>query len=340
MGGSSKKESERADDIARQERERAAQQAAALQAQQAEADAQLQARVGAVTAPTGIEAQTQAQLSPLQTDVEALLRGTAGGAAPVGTPLALAIQERLQADLGRQPEDVFGQNLELLRGQVGQFAARRGIVGSGLELEQLGRTGVELAIRQAQAREQLRADQLNRAITGQQSLETIGAQRRGELTGYLRDLQALEDARRARQIGAVSGGAQYGAQIRSQGNLTALERLSEGEGRALDIESTQLSADREARAAQQRAIGQLAGTAAGAATMFIPGVGPVLAPMVQSGVSGAFGGGQQAGGQNPLALLSQFPTSAGPSSGAQLRSQQRSPSRLSGGYDEFYQRFV
>lgn len=324
-GGSSKKESERAADIARQERMRAEEQAAALRQQQEAAAAQLMAEIQAVTAPTGLERTTQQQISGLQPDVEAMLRQAAAGQAPpVSTPLALALQERLLGDLTRNVDDTFAPNLELLKGEVGNFAARRGIVGSGLELEQLGRTGVELAIQQAQAREQIRAQDVERALQGNQSLETIGAQRRGELSGFLTNLQALEDARRAREVGAVSGGAQQGAQIRSQGNLTALERLNQGDSRALGVEQSQLEADRAARASQQKGIANLLGTVAGVGTALIPGVGPLLSPLVMAGLSGG-----------PISI-SQQPTVP---TAASLRAAQRQPSGLRGGFGEFADRF-
>lgn len=345
MGGSSKKESNRADDIARQERERAAAQAAELRQQQEAAAAQLMREIEAAVAPSTQELSNQAALSRVQPERERLALETAQGGPALNTPLGLALQERLLADLNRNPDDTFAPNLELLKGEVGRFAANRGIVGSGLELEQLGRTGVELAIQQAQAREQQRSAQVNQAIQGNTALETIGASRRGELSDYEKQLQVLEDSRRGREISARTGASTTGAGIRQTGNLTALERINTGEGRALDIESTQLDADRKARAAQQAAIGQLVGTAAGAATMFIPGVGPVLAPMVQQGIGGAFGGGQQAGGggMNPLILAGSsgtppyFPPTQ---SGAALRAAQRKPSGAArGGYDEFYERF-
>ena len=318
MGGSSKKEGNRADDMARQERERAASQAAAVRQQQEEAAAKLMAEIQSLVQPTAFERDTQSGLTRLGPEVEQMYRQASQGGPALNTPLGLALQERLLSDLNRNPADTFAPNLELLKGQVGQFAARRGIVGSGLELEQLGRTGVELAIQQAMAREQLRASDTERAITGNNALETIGASRRGEFGGYYQNLQSLEDARRAREIGAVSGASQTGANLRQTGNLSALERLNTGEGRALDIESSQLDYQRKARAAQQAAIGQLIGTTVGTAGGFAAG-GPQGAMLGAQLGQSAFGGG--GGGGNPLAMMSQFPTSAGPSSGAQLRSQ-------------------
>lgn len=320
MGGSSKKENERANDLARQERMRAEQQANALRAQQEAAAAQLMAEIQGVVAPTGQESSNLAALGRVQPERERMALETARGGPALNTPLGLALQQRLLSDLNVNPDDTFAPNLQLLRGEVGKFAAQRGIVGSGLELEQLGRTGVELAIQQAQAREQQRASQVERAISGNQSLETIGASRRGELSSYEQELQQLEDARRARQIGAVSGGAQQGAQIRSTGNLTALERLNSGDARAGQYESDQLAYDRTSRAAQEAAIGKLMGTTAGVATSFIPGVGPALAPLVLAGMNG-----------NPV--QTQVPGAG------QLRAAQRQPGKSYGGYDDFANRF-
>lgn len=327
--GGGNKESERANDIARQERMRAAEQAAALRAQQEAAAAQLQREIGAVTAPTGQETYNLESLGRVQPERERQALEVSRGGPALNTPLGLALQERLLADLNRNPDDTFAPNLSLLRGEVGKFAAQRGIVGSGLELEQLGRTGVELAIQQAQAREQQRAAQVERAVSGNTALETIGASRRGELSSYEQQLQSLEDARRGRQISAVSGGAQTGANIRSQGNLTALERLNAGEGRAIDVESAQLNADRTARASQQAGIGKILGTAAGVGASFIPGVGPALSPLILAGLNG-----------NSISMPSGTPPYFPPTqSGAALRAAQRQPSGRSGGYGEFYERF-
>ena len=311
MPGGSNKENERANDLARQERMRAEQQANALRAQQEAAAAQLMAEIQGVVAPTGQEQYNQQSLSRVQPERERMALETAQGGNALNTPLGLALQQRLLSDLNVNPDDTFAPNLQLLRGEVGKFAAQRGIVGSGLELEQLGRTGVELAIQQAQARQQQRDSQVERAISGNQSLESIGASRRGELSSYEQELQSLEDARRARQIGAVSGASTTGAGIRSTGNLTALERLNQGDVRAGSYEATQLGADRAARASQQKAIMELIGTTAGLATSFIPGVGP--AKLAKSAV---------------------------PSAG-QLRATQLQPSgsKRGGGYGEFADRF-
>lgn len=329
MGGSSKKESNRADDLARQERTRAAEQAAALRAQQEAAAAQLRQELQTLTQLNPFEQANQASITGLRPQVESMYSQSAAGGPALNTPLGLALQERLLSDLNRQPDDLFAPNLELLKGQVGQFAARRGIVGSGLELEQLGRTGVEMAIQQAQAREQIRAADTSRALAGNQSLETIGAGRRSELGGYYQNLQSLEDARRAREIGAVSGGAQQGAQLRSQGNLTALERLNQGDVRAGQYDTDQLNADRAARASQQSAIGKGIGTVAALGLAPFTGGASLLA------VPGMWGGG----GGNPLALMQQPAVQTTQPGAGQMRAAQRNPRGLEGGYLDFYERY-
>lgn len=306
MGSSSKKDTERSNDIARQERERAAQQAAAVRVQQEESAAKLMQEIRGVTAPTSTETMTQGNIATLQPEVLAMMQAILRGGSPGQTGLSSAISDRLLADLNRQPEDVLKPSLDLLRGEVGNFAARRGIVGSGLELEQMGRAGIDLTIKQALAREQLRADQVNRAQTGNQLLESIGASRRGETTGFLRNLQSLEDARRAREVSAVSGGATTGANIRSQGNLSALDRLSTGEGRAIDMESSDLEFQRQQRAANDAALAKMLGMGVGAAATLIPGVGPVIGPAIM----GAYGGGSS---------MPAMPTPKAPASGAQMR---------------------
>lgn len=321
MGGSSDKESNRANDMARQERERAAAQAAELRAQQEAVAAQRFRETEAAVALSGQEQSNQSALSRVQPERERMALETARGGPALNTPLGLALQERLLNDLNVNPDDTFAPNLKLLKGEVGRFAANRGIVGSGLELEQLGRTGVELAIQQAQARESQRADQVNRAISGNQSLETIGASRRGELSGYETELQQLEDARRAREIGARTGASTQGADIRSTGNLTALERLNQGDTRALAVESDDLTDQRAARASQQAGIWKT-----GAALASIPLTGGTsLDPLILSGMNG-----------NPLSLAASATKTPG---AASLRAAQRQPTGR-GGYDEFYERFV
>ena len=322
--GGGGKESERANDLARQERMRADEQAAALRAQQEAAAAQLMREIEAAVAQSPQEQANLASLGRVQPEREQQALAVSRGGPALNTPLGLALQERLLTDLNRNPDDTFAPNLQLLQGEVGKFASRRGIVGSGLELEKLGRTGVELAIQQAQAREQQRASQVERAISGNTALETIGASRRGELSGYEQELQSLEDARRAREIGARTGASQTGANIRSTGNLTALERLNAGDARAGQYESGQLTADRTARASQQAGIGKLVGTAAGVGASFIPGVGPALSPLILAGLNG-----------NSISIPS---TTSVPGAG-QLRAAQRQPSSRGGGYGEFYERF-
>ena len=327
MGGSSSKENERANDIARQERERAAQQAAALQAQQAQVDAQLRQRTQEAVAPTDIERMYQGQIGTLAPQQLASLQDLQAGGYSDNTPLGKALQDRLLSDLSVNPDDLFAPNLELLKGQVGQFAARRGIVGSGLELEQLGRTGVELAIQQAQARQTMRDQQVQQAISGNQSLEAVGAQRRGESTQYLTNLQSLEDTRRAREIGAVTGANQTGASLQSQGNLSALERLQQGGNNAFNIESAQLAQQNAARASQQAGIGKIAGTVVGAAAG-IP-FGPAgISTGAQIG--GGLFGGQQA---SPLSLIQPSPVSTTkPGVSSLLAGQRQAPSGAKGGY--------
>ena len=323
--GDSGKEGARADDIARQERTRAAQQAAELRAQQEAAAAQLMQQVQAAVAQTPLESERLGRLSQLEPDFEQILRGIAGGGDALPTELGRALQSRLLSDLNRTPEDVLQPSLDLLRQNVGQFAARRGIVGSGLELEQLGRAGVELTIQQAMAREQLRQQQVQQALAGQQSLEQLGSSRRGELGGFLQNLQALEDARRAREIGGITGAATGGAGLRQAGNIGALDRLSTGEERALGVESGQLQADRQARANQQAAMGQLFGTIAGtvAGAPFGP-TGMYAGSQIGGNI---FGGGGQQMQLPPIPVGPQ-----GPPSGAQQRAY-RYGSRSSGPFD-------
>ena len=382
-GGSSKKETARADDLARQERERAereaaalrdqqAQAAAQLQAQQAEADRQLQSRIAQTVQPTDLETERIGRIQQLEPDLQRILSELITREAPtpgMGGELGQLLQQRFQQDL-LQPreipfEDTFEPQMKLLREQVRADAASRGLVGSGLELENMGRAGIDLAVQQAQARqqnrqanEQLRQQSILNAFTGQQQgveesrlADEYGRLNRGEAQGFLQNMQALEDARRGRQVQAQTGGAQTGAGIVSQGNLAgadlaqagnlgASSRLLQGNQNALAINQMMLQSQMGQRAAQQQAIGNLVGTVAPIALGAAGGAvfGP-LAGASSAGSGAAAGASLLGSGTLPSSPLninfaglpagaSQVPT------GSNLRAQKKT--NLSGGYADAF----
>ena len=89
----------------------------------------------------------------------------------------------------RSPEefffaDIFKPQLDLVQQAVNQQAARRGIVPtSGLALEQLGRTGLDLAIQNALGRQQARVLGLQTGQGISSSAQQLGQQARGEAGG-------------------------------------------------------------------------------------------------------------------------------------------------------------
>lgn len=329
--GSSKKEDKRADDIARQERERAEAQANQVRAQQEAAANQLRQELQQIAATNPLEAQRIAYLMQAEPEFARMFSQAAQGGVQGRTPLEQELEARLRSDLSRDVSNTFAPNLQLLQGEVGKFAARRGIVGSGLELEKLGRTGSELAIQQAMGREQLRAQQVQQAIQGQSALEATASGRRGEAATYLRGIQGLEDTRRGREQQILSSAATGGADLRQQGNISALDRLSTGSGRAMEIESAQLARQAQARASQERGIASLAGTAVGAGAGFFLG-GPMGAMYGAQIGQGAFGGG---GGGMPFMIPGGG--MGGPAqapSGGQMRAQYKYGSQRVGPYNQ------
>lgn len=114
------------------------------------------------TTPTGGIAGEALQFSPEQQAIFNALRGQ-----PQTTPFG-----RLSSDILARAESpdqfftsTFQPQLDLLTDQINREAARRGeaVLGGGIPLESLGRAGSELAVREAQAREQFRQQQLANA---------------------------------------------------------------------------------------------------------------------------------------------------------------------------------
>lgn len=135
------------------------------------------------------------------------------------SPQAQAYQQNYQIPF----QDMLGPELQLLKQQVGAFANQRGIVGSGLELEQLGRTGSELAIREARLRQQnaLTNQGLAQQLVSAQSGLQEGA--RGENIDYNTLLR--EQQLRGVQLG--EGAYQQGQGQRQQFDQASLDTLNQ-----------------------------------------------------------------------------------------------------------------
>lgn len=112
------------------------------------------------------------------------------------------LEERARMTGAELVEPTLQPQLELVRQMINAEANRRGVFGGlpegGIRFEQLGRAGVELAIKSAQ--EQMAAQQ----------------QARAELADFLRTGQTLSAGARARQAETAMGGQQLGAGITGQ----------------------------------------------------------------------------------------------------------------------------
>ena len=136
-----------------------------------------------------------AALTPEEQAIFNALRGTEQ---PGGEGAALTDVFGQLVQRARTPEQffesTFAPELQLLQEQVKSRAASRGILGSGLELENLGRAGVELAIRQAQQKEAFRQNQLQNLF----GLFDVGQGLRGRQIGLEEALLNLQQGRESR----------------------------------------------------------------------------------------------------------------------------------------------
>jgi hypothetical protein len=305
MSSSSKKEDARQEDIVRQERDTAASQANEYSRQNESA---LDAFLGQMNRLISDEQPEQRQrlesILRLQPQMEDILRNISQGrTSGYYTPLESQIQGRLSQDLTNPTqsyEDTFTPQFELLRDKMRSQAAQRGIVGSGLELENMGRAGIDLAIAQANARNQSRQQGISNALAGNQQVEGGVINRQAGLQNYLANLQSMQSSERARQSQLGEQAALMPLNVRTQTSANMLNVNDAARQRTFGLESDVLMNQIGQRQAQNAAIGQMVGAGAGAAASFIPGVGPIVGPMIQQGVSGAMGGGGQAGLQIPM----------------------------------------
>lgn len=166
---------------------------------------------------------------------EELIRGTG--------PIAQTALDQILSGV-RQPEELFESTLEpeleLVRQMVNQEAVKRGVFSGlpegGIRFEQLGRAGVELAIKSARERRAARQEALSNAAAV--ISESLGQEKtaRGELSGFLKDIQNLSARGRERSAQGVLRGSQDVQQaIRGTGE-TAAEIAGFGAGRAAEAE--------------------------------------------------------------------------------------------------------
>ena len=148
---------------------------------------------------------------------------------PQAKQLADVLSQRLQTPPSISWENQFDPLFQQAKQGVSAFANQRGIVGSGLELERLGRAGVELALSQAQARyqnailnEQLRSGTISDVASLVGSQSGLSDQARSELMSYLGTGLTQGDVFRQRQAGGAVQ-AQAAAQPYFQQSVDALQ---------------------------------------------------------------------------------------------------------------------
>lgn len=282
--------------------------------------AQQQARVAGGGPATAQQAATMARekqlrdvaaFRPEEQSVFSALRGLnlEGEQAPTGTIFADLVS-RAQ-DPNKFYQSTLKPKLALLQDQVKARAAQRGILGSGLELENLGRTGSELAIRETDAQEAFRQQQL----ANFQGLYNVGQGLRNREIGLEGDLVNIQLGRESRLTDLLNQNTNF----RLDDMVRLLERQT-GQATAgrLDAE--------DAAAAKKAALGQAAGTVGG----FVLGGAP--GALFGSAALGGGGGG----GSDVSSLLgsSRQPDVTGLQTDASgVTSLTRQPSQPSGGID-------
>ena len=248
-----------------------------------------QGRIGAGEPATGLEARTDLAFKGLRDiaaftpEEQSIFNALRGIEQPGGEGAALTDVFGQLVQRARTPEQffesTFAPELQLLQEQVKSRAASRGILGSGLELENLGRAGVDLAIKQAQQKETFRQNQLQNLF----GLFDVGQGLRGRQIGVEAGLLNLQQGRESK-LGELLGreSSLRTSDIRDLlgGNLERTQQL-------LDLASAQ-----DAKRSQQT--GQAIGTALGAGAGFLVGGPPGAA--VGAGIGGRIGGGFGGGG--------------------------------------------
>jgi len=185
--------------------------------------------------------------------------GSAGGVADIFSQLV---------SRARDPNAAFTSTLQpqlaLLQDQVKARAAQRGILGSGLELEDLGRSGVELAIREASARESFRQQQLENF----QNLFNAGQNLRGREIGLEEALLNLQAGRESNLTGLLGTQTQNATQ-------RILDLLSTQTGRAENLRDLASGLREAERQSREQFAGNLLMPGG---TIGIPGVGSINLP--------------------------------------------------------------
>ena len=267
---SAKKAEQRADDLGRQAREAVIQGTTPSPQEQA-----------AIDATYGAAARQQPFLEARSRQTGGQLYGEIS---PEARQYAELISRQAAAPTQINYQDLFDPLFQRAQQGVAAFANQRGIVGSGLELERLGRAGVDLTLGQAAARQQnaLLNEQLRQQavseLGGLAAMQgDVGTGARGEYAQFLGGQQSLADTLRARQAGGVVQ-AQQVAQPYFSASLQALQN--------------RVGQSQQAVSGLGSAAGSIGGALLG--NMLLPGIGGVIG----SGIGGTLGGRLGGGGTN------------------------------------------
>jgi hypothetical protein len=159
------------------------------------AEAIIKSRMGLGEAPAGY-------LTPTQQYLE--------GAGDIGANLYNQILTEIK-DPYAYYESILQPQLQLAEDYINRGAQRRGLLRSGIPIEQMGRAGVELAIQEANARQQARANALSRAGTLTEYMQGGAGQNLANLANLYGQQQQYGLTAMGRQAGQAQAAAQYQA---------------------------------------------------------------------------------------------------------------------------------
>lgn len=195
-------------------------------------------------------------------------------------------------------QDMFNPLFQRAQQQVGAFANSRGLVGSGIELEKMGRAGVDLTLGQAQARqqnalmnEQLRQSAVDRVgglINSQMGLQQGSRSEAGGLSDTARGMSERARAELSQYLGQGMD-MTNSIKNRQASGLGVNVNASQGYG------TTQTNSSQTTPTRTNNPIWGTLGTIGGAAlgTLIAPGFGTALGAQLGGGLGKSLGGGDQ-----------------------------------------------
>lgn len=108
-------------------------------------------------------------------------------------------------------ESTLEPSLQISEDYINRQAQKRGLLRSGIPIEEMGRAGVELAVKEAEARQRARADALNRTAGLTEHIGGSATNRLAGLTGLYGQQQQLGLNAFGRQSGQAQAAAAYQA---------------------------------------------------------------------------------------------------------------------------------